>query len=161
MKASMTRTRTREPPRATYLVKQLERALRTRIDEIVQPHRLTAVLYTALSVVARHEGMSSAQLARRSFVSAQAANELVAALLRLGVIRRKADREGGRAMGIYLTPAGERLLARCDERMDALEDEMFRGVGQKDEARFRELLRSCCDAVREGDGAGRAASGGS
>jgi len=136
-------------PRSTYLVKQLERALRARIDALVKPFGLTAVQYTALSVVARHEGMSSAQLARRSFVSAQAANELVGALERLGLIQRRVDREGGRALGIFLTGLGSRQVARCDECMDDLEAGMFRGITRQDEARFRETLRACCDAVRE------------
>jgi DNA-binding MarR family transcriptional regulator len=132
-----------------YLVKQLERALRARIDAIVQPLRLTAVQYTALSVLADHPGMSSAQLARRSFVSAQAANELVAVLARLGLITRRTEHDGGRAMGIYLTAAATRLLAQCDARIDKLEDQMFHGVTRREEARFREVLRLCCLAVRE------------
>ena len=136
-------------PRSTYLVKQLERALRTRIDALAKPFGLTAVQYTAMSVVAHHEGMSSAQLARRSFVSAQAANELVGALERVGLIERRMDREGGRALGIFLTRLGWRQLARCDAAMDDLETAMFRGISRQDEARFRDTLRACCDAVRE------------
>jgi DNA-binding MarR family transcriptional regulator len=137
------------PPRASYLIKQLERALRARIDAIVQPLGLTAVQYTALSVLARHPGMSSAQLARRSFVSAQAANELVSALERRGLIRRRSDREGGRALGIHLTAPGEKALARCDADVDLLEAELFRGVGKKDEARFMRMLRECRESVQQ------------
>jgi len=82
MKASSRAARApaRTFPRVSYLVKELERALRTRIDEVLQPLALTAVQYTALSVLSLHAGMSSAQLARRSFVSPQAANEMVGAL---------------------------------------------------------------------------------
>jgi DNA-binding MarR family transcriptional regulator len=135
-------------PRATYLIKELERAVRARIDAIVQPLGLTAVQYTALSVLSRHPGMSSAQLARRSFVSPQAANELVSALEQGGLIRRRVDREGGRALGIFLTSRGERSLSRCDERVDALEAELFRGAAPRDEARFRAMLRTCRDAIQ-------------
>jgi DNA-binding MarR family transcriptional regulator len=149
MKAPSTAATARTLPRASYLIKQLERALRARIDAIVQPLGLTAVQYTALSVLARHPGTSSAQLARRSFVSAQAANELVTALERGGLIRRRSAREGGRALGIFLTTLGVRCLAQCDEGVDELELELFRGVAQRDEKRFREMLRSRCEAVRE------------
>jgi DNA-binding MarR family transcriptional regulator len=147
MKSPRTATK-QAPPRASYLVKQLERALRARIDAIVQPLGLTAVQYTALSVLARHPGMSSAQLARRSFVSAQAANELVSALERRGLIRRRSDRDGGRALGIYLTAAGEKALARCDADVDLLEAELFRGVAKKDEVRFMRMLRECRESVQ-------------
>jgi DNA-binding MarR family transcriptional regulator len=148
MKTSRTAGGGRTLPRASYLVKQLERALRARIDGIVQPLGLTAVQYTALSVLAHHPGMSSAQLARRSFVSAQAANELVSALERRRLIRRRADRNRGRALGIFLTALGERSLARCDEQVDLLEADLFRGVGRQDEARFRRMLRECREAVQ-------------
>jgi|HubBroStandDraft_4_1064222.scaffolds.fasta_scaffold354186_2 DNA-binding MarR family transcriptional regulator len=136
------------PPRATYLIKELERAVRVRIDEIVAPLGLTAVQYTALSALARHPGMSSAQLARRSFVSAQATNELVTALERRGLIRRRADPEGGRVLLTHLTAFGERTLTRCDQQTSVLEAQLFRGLTRREEAQFREMLRTCRDAVR-------------
>jgi DNA-binding MarR family transcriptional regulator len=141
----------RATPRAPYLIKDLERALRTRIDELVESLGLTAVQYTALSVLSGHRAMTSAQLARRSFVSPQAANEMVAGLERRGLIRRRADREGGRALWIFPTALGERTLARCDELVDALEEQMFRDVSRQDEDRFRRLLRTCRDALRPRD----------
>src|SRR5579859_2040415 len=115
--ASKAKAPARTFPRASYLVKELERALRARIDEILQPLELTAVQYTALSVLSVHAGMSSAQLARRSFVSPQAANEMVGALERRGLIRRQGDSGGGRALSIFLTPFGERTLARCEDHV--------------------------------------------
>jgi DNA-binding MarR family transcriptional regulator len=154
MKVASNRARTL--PRATYLIKELERAVRVRIDAIVRPLGLTAVQYTALSVLARHSGMSSAELARRSFVSPQAANELVSAFEEQGFIRRKVDRQGGRALGIYLTPRGERSLLACDERVDALEAELFRGVDRRGEAQFREMLRACRNAIHESREPGKA-----
>lgn len=138
----------RKLPRASYLVKELERAVRVRIDEIVQPFRLTAVQYTALSVLSRQPGMSSAQLARRSFVSPQASNEMVSAMERRGLIRRRADRDGGRALGIFLTALGERTLSECDEQMDTLEAQLFSGVPLREETQFREMLRTCREAMR-------------
>jgi DNA-binding MarR family transcriptional regulator len=138
----------RPSTRATYLIKELERVVRLRIEAIVEPLDLTAVQYTALSVLARHPGMSSAQLARRSFVSAQAANEMVTALERRGLIRRRAAAEGGRALWIQLTAAGERTLSRCDEQVDILEEQLFGGVTRREEALFRDMLRSCREAVQ-------------
>jgi DNA-binding MarR family transcriptional regulator len=143
---------TRTVPRAPYLIKELERALRARIDDLVASLGLTAVQYTALSVLSGHRGMTSAQLARRSFVSPQAANEMVAGLERRGLIRRRADSDGGRALWIFPTAQGERTLARCDELVDALEETMFRNVSRREEDRFRRLLRVCRDALRADDG---------
>jgi DNA-binding MarR family transcriptional regulator len=135
-------------PRVSYLVKELERALRARIDETLLSLELTAVQYTALSVLSLHEGMSSAQLARRSFVSPQAAHEMVGALERRGLIRRQVDAEGGRALAIFLTSRGERTLARCEDRVDALEASFLRGFSAREQAQFRAMLRTGRDAVR-------------
>jgi DNA-binding MarR family transcriptional regulator len=135
-------------PRVSYLVKELERALRARIDEVLQPIQLTAVQYTALSVLSVHAGMSSAQLARRSFVSPQAANEMVAALERRGLIRRQVDSGGGRALSIFLTSFGERTLARCEHQVAALEEHFLRDFNAREEALFKRMLRTGRDAIR-------------
>lgn len=141
----------RKAPRAPYLIKDLERALRNRIDELVASVGLTAVQYTALSVLSSDHGMTSAQLARRSFVTPQAANEVVALLERQGLIRRKPDPEGGRALWIFPTPLGQKTLARCERLVDYLESEMFRDVSRDDEERFRLVLRTCRDSLRASD----------
>jgi DNA-binding MarR family transcriptional regulator len=146
--ARATRTARRAFPRAPYLIKELERAVRVRIDEIVQPLRLTATQYTALSVLSRHPGMSSAQLARRSFVSPQAANEMVSVLSRRGLIRRNAAREGGRALLIFLTARGERTVSQGDELVGVVESQLFNGATRREEAQFRAMLRTCREAIQ-------------
>jgi DNA-binding MarR family transcriptional regulator len=148
--ARATRTARRAFPRAPYLIKELERAVRVRIDEIVQPLRLTATQYTALSVLSRHPGMSSAQLARRSFVSPQAANEMVSVLSRRGLIRRNAAREGGRALLIFLTARGERTVSQGDELVGVVESQLFNGATRREEAQFRAMLRTCREAIQMG-----------
>jgi DNA-binding MarR family transcriptional regulator len=135
-------------PRATYLLKELERAVRQRIDAIAEPIGLTAVQYTALSVLSRHPGMSSAQLARRSFTTPQSANEMVAALERRGLIRRRTAPEGGRALWIHLTAAGERVLAGCEALVDELEAQLFGSFNRQERASFRDMLRACLVALR-------------
>lgn len=148
MKASSRSAAVQTYPRVSYLIKDLERALRAAIDAIVEPMGLTAVQYTALSVLSLHPGTSSAQLARRSFVSAQAANEMVAALERRGMIERHAAPEGGRALSIHLTPAGQRVLTRCEAQVDALEERLFERFTRREAAQFREMVLVCRDAAR-------------
>lgn len=139
--------RDRQLPRATYLIKQLEWAVRAHLDEIMRSFNLTTLQYTALSVLARHPGMSAAQLARRSFVSSQAANEMVSALERKGLVERGVDETNRRALKVFLTDRGAEVLAGCDQHVDQLETQMFAGVSATKEAQFRAVLRSCLDAV--------------
>ena len=67
-------------PPLLLLVKQVELAIRARLDEIVRPAGLTALQYTALTVLERHADMSAAQLARASFVTSQSISEIITAL---------------------------------------------------------------------------------
>ena len=139
--------RERQLPRATYLVKQLEWAIRSNLDDIMRPFNLTTLQYTALSVLAHNPGMSAAQLARRSFVSAQAANEMVTALERKGLVERGVDENNRRALKVFLTDKGAEVLARCDEHVDDLEARLFAKVSASREQQFRTVLRACLDAV--------------
>jgi DNA-binding MarR family transcriptional regulator len=139
--------RERQLPRATYLLKQLEWAVRAHLDEIMRSFNLTTLQYTALSVLSHHPGMSAAQLARRSFVSSQAANEMVSALERKGLVERGVDETNRRALKVFLTDTGADVLARCDAHVDQLETQMFAGVTSAKESQFRSVLRSCLEAI--------------
>jgi DNA-binding MarR family transcriptional regulator len=134
-------------PRPTYLVKQLQEALLRRLDDITRRFDLTTRQYTTLSVLAKYPGISSAQLARLTFVSPQAANEMVGTLEGKGFLRRSVDRSNRRRLEVKLTPAATRALSKCDGQVDALERELFRGVGPEDKAHFHRMLDTCLSAV--------------
>src|SRR6266542_499025 len=109
------------PTRLTYLVKQLQEALRVRLDEITRRYDLTPKQYAALTVLAESSGMSSAELARVTFVTPQAANEMVATLERKGFLRRTVDQANRRRVDVVITRAGAAALAACDRLVDKLE----------------------------------------
>ena len=135
------------PDRLTYLVKQLQEALRVRLGEITQRFGLTPKQYTALSVLARYPGMSSAALARVSFVTPQAANEMVTMLEGKGFLRRSVDERNRRSLEVAVTRAGAKALAKCDEFVEELEADVFRDVSTTEQARFRRTLRTCVHAA--------------
>ena len=74
-----------------YVIKQIELATRARLDELFRPIGMTALQYTALTVLERHPGLSSAQLARNSFVTTQSMADMVTALEERGLIERHRD----------------------------------------------------------------------
>lgn len=53
--------------------------MRAQLEVILRPAGLTALQYTALTVLERHPDLTSAQLARNSFVTAQAMADMVLA----------------------------------------------------------------------------------
>lgn len=139
-----------DAPRLIYVLKQVERAGRGALDRTVRHHGITAAQYTALSVLASHPGMSSAQLGRRSFASAQAANELVVALERRHLVAREATSTNRRVLGIHLTASGRQVLAACDREVAAMEDRMLRLLEPADRQALRYLLERCLHGLLHG-----------
>jgi len=131
------------PPRTTYLVKQLELAIRAGMDAIVGEFGVTSMQYTALSVLARHPGLSAAQMAHRSFVSPQAGNEMVKILERKGLITRTPDAYNRHIKRIGLTSAGRTVLSQCDILIDQLEARMLDALPPADVETLRAALGAC------------------
>jgi DNA-binding MarR family transcriptional regulator len=126
-----------------YLVKQVELAVRARLDELLRPDGLTALQYTALTVLERHPDMSVAQLARNSFVTAQSMADMVAALEDRGLIERHRDQADRRRLAIALSPAGHELLDRYREPVNALESRMLHGTTKPQVTALRRTLTTC------------------
>lgn len=133
------------PTPLTYLVKQLQDAMRAQLEAITRDAGLTLRQYTTLSVLRRHRGISSAGLARLTFVTPQAANEMVATLENKGFLTRSVPSEDRRRLAVALSKAGTATLARCDAQVDRLEARILRGVPSADRTAFRRTLRRCIE----------------
>jgi DNA-binding MarR family transcriptional regulator len=132
-------------PLLLYLVKRVELAARARIDEIVRPAGLTTNQYTALTVLEGHDDMSSAQLARHSFVTAQSMADMITTLEARGLIERHRDRADRRRLVVALTAEGRVLLDRYRDVVATLEDSMLTGLSKQDTATLRSIMNTCYD----------------
>lgn len=136
-------------PRVTYLVKRLETAIRSNLDEMTSELGLNTPQYAALSTLLQRPGVTTAQLARMSFTSAQAAHQMIAALESKGLIRREASPHHRKQLRIFLTEQGRECLRRCDEKADLLEQAMFVDLSIDEQAVLARLLRTCSDALSD------------
>src|ERR671914_1569754 len=93
-------------PRIGYVIGRLDRALRREIGALVAPHGLTVPKYTALSILRDKPGLSNAQLARRTYVTPQSMNEVLAALEADGLIVRSPAANHGRVVEVVLSHKG-------------------------------------------------------
>jgi DNA-binding MarR family transcriptional regulator len=126
-----------------YLVKQVELAIRSRLDEIFRPAGLTALQYTALTVLERHPDLSTAQLARNSFVTAQSMADMIGALTGRGLIERHPDGADRRRRVVSLTAAGQALLDRYRDEVHALEAQLLTGLSPAQVTGLRNSLHAC------------------
>jgi DNA-binding MarR family transcriptional regulator len=134
-------------PTLLYLMKQVELAVRARLEELARPAGLTALQYTALTVLELHPDLTSAHLARRSFVTSQTMADMTTALLDRGLIERHRDPADRRRLVIALTPAGLELLERMRPRVADLEHEMLMLLSQEESAQLRQSLQRCREAL--------------
>jgi DNA-binding MarR family transcriptional regulator len=135
--------------RVGYLVKWVERGLRARMDAALEPHGLTTPEYTALSVLNRRDGLSSAQLARRTLVTAQAMNQVVIRLETRRLIERTPDPEHARRQQIVLTARGKALLEASDRATAAIEAQMLAALSGPQVEALRKALEACVAALGE------------
>ncbi|WP_181802846.1 MarR family winged helix-turn-helix transcriptional regulator [Streptomyces shenzhenensis] len=129
----------------TYLVKRLELAVRAHLDHAIGEIGLTTPQYAALGALLMRPGTSSAELARMSFVSPQAMNEMVGILERKGLIRREASPLHRKKLLIFLTGYGEECLRQCETRADQVEGVLFAPLSTEERETLAQLLRKCAD----------------
>jgi DNA-binding MarR family transcriptional regulator len=135
--------KSRELPRVSYLVKWVERGLRTRLDAALADSDLTTQEYTTLSVLHDRDGLSSAQLARRAFVTPQAMNQLVISLERRGLLERSPDENHSRILRARLSKRGRALVEHCDLATQHVEKQLLLGLSRSEVATLRRLLQGC------------------
>jgi DNA-binding MarR family transcriptional regulator len=136
-------------PTLLYAMKQVELAVRARLDEIFRPIGMTALQYTALTVLERHPDLSSAQLARNSFVTAQTMADMVNALEERGLVERHRDAADRRRLVLALTTDGRALLRRYRGKVSALEERMVSGLSAVQAAELRRSLAVCRASLAE------------
>ncbi len=132
-----------------YVIKQVELAVRSRLDEILRPAGISVLQYTALTVLERHPDLSSAQLARNSFVTAQSMADMVVALQERALIERHRDPQDRRRLVLALTADGQKLLDRYRRKVAALESEMLSGLTERQAAELRRSLSACRAALAD------------
>ena len=139
-----------DEPLTLYMVKRLELVIRARMDVALRPFGLSTVQFTALTALRARDGLSSAQLARRSFVTPQTMNEMVHSLERRGLIARRQAPDNRRVLLLTLTDSGQELLAQCDPLVEAIEGEMLAAIPAGQHGLLRQSLDLGYAALAEG-----------
>ena len=138
------------PARTIYLIKRLEVAIRLMLEEKLMDLDLTPSQYTTLSMLAANGETSSSDLARRVLVTPQSMSEMIKALDRKGLIKRRESEVNRKVLDIALSPAGRALLEKAEARVDALEAAMFAAIAPDELNALRDRLVTVLAADRLG-----------
>ena len=147
-------------PRISYAIARLHQLVFASVSEMAARHGLTALQFTTLSVLSRHgEPLSSSQLARRSFMTAQSMHEVIHRLEQDGLIERNPHPDHGRKLPASLTGKGRRVLAACEAAVAEFEATMLKGFSKADRVTFLKVVKSAVHNLGGGFGdAGAAAT---
>jgi DNA-binding MarR family transcriptional regulator len=130
-------------PGISYAIARLQQIVLGSVSEVAAHHGLTALQFTTLSVLNRHgEPLSSSQLARRSFMTAQSMHEVTHRLEEIGLIKRNPHPNHGRKLPASLTAKGRRVLAACESAVADFETRMLRGFTRADRAKFLLMIKT-------------------
>jgi len=136
-----------KPLGLAYLVGRLDHVLNKRLRDSLAPTGLTVPQYTALSVFRTLGSLSNAQLAVRTMISPQSANEMVKAMEAKGWIERRPDPSHGRVIQISLTGEGQAILRECDAKVREVEQFMFPDLRDEERAQLHAQLRAAVRAL--------------
>jgi DNA-binding MarR family transcriptional regulator len=134
-------------PSMLYLVKQLELAVRSRLDEVLRPVSVTPLQYTALTVLERRSDLSTAELARNAFVTDQSAADMVGVLEDRGLVLRHPDPADRRRRVLRLTARGRDLLDGVRADVAADEQRMLSPLAADEADDLRRYLVACRAAL--------------
>jgi DNA-binding MarR family transcriptional regulator len=132
-----------------YLVHVLTHATRTRLDEQMASLGLSSFQYTILSVIARHEGLSSSKLSRRFHVTPPAMGEVILLLERKGLITRREDPANRKILRLSLTPQGMAVAEQGDAIVAAFEKRVFSGLTDPQIESLRDILTKSLATVQD------------
>lgn len=126
--------------RLFFYIQQVEQLVNQCVEDVLKPHGITPGQYMVLSLVAHHEPVSSAELARIVRKTAQYMGEYVKALEAQGWIERRDDPGNRRVLLVSTSAQGRALLMRCEAAIDETEQEFFNSLEPEEKATLRYML---------------------
>ena len=110
-------------------------------SERMAPYGLKQVDFSVLSLLAHNPGATSRQLCATLDILPPNLVNLIAALDSRGLIERRPHPRDGRAVGLHLTPAGEKLTREAEQAVVELELEASARLSARDRETLIRLLQ--------------------
>lgn len=123
-----------------FLMYRVMTSLRPAVAAELKPLGLGLPEYVYMRILSEQPGLTSAELARGSNVSAQAANQVLRGLEDRGALSRPAVTPAGRAMPAQLTRRGKALLKRADTAVQRAERQILARLTADQQSQLKQLL---------------------
>lgn len=130
-----------------YQLKEVQSALRARMDDTLRPLGLTTPQYACLELLARTPGASNAELARGAFVTRQTMNTLLRGLQDRDLVERAIHPPSGRALPTTLTTEGRALLDQASSKVRSIEADLVSQLSEQQRRDLHDALSHCIDGL--------------
>jgi DNA-binding MarR family transcriptional regulator len=133
-------------------LRQVMQTLRQAVDSGLRARgvHLSFVHGMVLKTLAREPGISGAQLARRTTVTAQSMNGLLRSMESTQIVVREKHPENRRTDCWYITGVGLKQLEQAGEVVDIVMGRIRASISKADATRLTELLHQCAAALQSG-----------
>ncbi|SCX40338.1 DNA-binding transcriptional regulator, MarR family [Klenkia marina] len=136
--------------RVEYVAQRLARALTRSTEVIAARHGVSVPEYRVLLLLGDEVPRSNAELARLSFVTAQASHLVVAGLVRRGLARRAAHPDNRRIRLVGLTERGAAVLDACVADVVAVEERLRAGLPARQREQLLPTLTGAAEVLAGG-----------
>lgn len=124
-----------------YLLHRVAATLRPEVATVLAPIGLGLAEFVCLRIISLNPGLTSAELARVTNVSAQATNQLLHRLEATGAVRRPQTAATGKGLPVELTTSGRALLTRAEEAVHIADQRVLDRLTPTEQQQLKTLLR--------------------
>lgn len=132
-----------------YLLKKTQHALRLQMDGKLKNIDLTTPQYAVLAHLEKEKGISNAELARRSFITAQTMHCIVSNLEERGLVKRFKDPNHKRVLCTQITNKGLISLKKAHIVIQKTEEQMMASISFRNQNILKNLLSRCLESLED------------
>jgi DNA-binding MarR family transcriptional regulator len=130
-----------------FLLKRAQQAFRAQMDNALASNGLTTSQYAVLAHLRESPGLSNAELARRSFVTAPTMIRIIQDLEKLEFIARSENTKHKKVIDIVLTQKGQKVLESCNSTVASIQKRMISGMTHSEVTQLSALLLGCAERL--------------
>jgi DNA-binding MarR family transcriptional regulator len=108
-----------------FLIHDVSRLRRIVVDRALKPLGITRSQWWVLAFLSRRDGMTQTALAADLDLTKVAIGGLIDRMESAGFVERRSDERDARARRVYLTGAGQNLVATIRQAVDAVESDIL------------------------------------
>lgn len=123
-----------------YLLRQAAHTYRIHVEQVLSDLHLTQPQFAVMTMLGAYPGHSSADLARLALLTPQTMSIIIANLLKMGLIDRRAHHSHGRIQSLALTDKGKEMLQAAKQLVYGLEASMLSPLSKNEEAIIKKWL---------------------